>query len=151
MNDKLGTVSDKKLMMLRTIKAQENGLEIILEKEGIFKEVSIDPIKIRQVIFNVIDNAIKYSEEGKIGVSLKQDSKRCLVTVKDSGAGMTKEEVEHVFKRFTRGRAGIDKWIQGTGLGLYLAKQYVELHKGRIWAESEGVGKGSRFFIEIPV
>tara|TARA_Y100000310_G_C20293717_1_gene628378 strand:- start:326 stop:523 length:198 start_codon:yes stop_codon:yes gene_type:complete len=64
---------------------------------------------------------------------------------------MSKEELRHLFESFSRGKAGTKMWTEGAGLGLYIAKQFVEMHKGRIWATSLGKGKGSTFFVELPV
>jgi len=69
----------------------------------------------------------------------------------DTGIGMEKEETEKIFESFVRGERGMGIWIKGAGLGLYLARKYVELHKGRIWARSFGRDKGSTFYIELPI
>lgn len=130
--------------------AEEKGLKIRWTKPKDIKKIKADRIKIRQVIFNVVDNAIKYTQEGEINIKLTDENGKLLLAIKDTGEGMTEEEQEKIFESFTRGRAGIDRWVQGTGLGLYLAKRYIELHEGRIWADSDGKGKGSTFFIEIP-
>ncbi|MBU0476444.1 ATP-binding protein [Patescibacteria group bacterium] len=61
------------------------------------------------------------------------------------------EERKRIFESFARGAAGTALWIEGAGLGLYVAKKYLELHQGKIWAESEGKGKGSTFYIELPI
>jgi len=62
-----------------------------------------------------------------------------------------KEEQKRIFESFARGAAGTALWIEGAGLGLYVAKKYLELHQGKIWAESKGKGKGSTFYIELPM
>lgn len=64
---------------------------------------------------------------------------------------MTEEEEKKIFESFTRGAAGLAYWIEGAGLGLYVAKKYVGLHQGKIWAESKGKGKGSIFYVELPI
>ncbi len=64
---------------------------------------------------------------------------------------MTKEEQNNAFESFTRGTAGINLFTEGTGLGLYVAKKFLELHKANIWAKSAGKGKGSAFYVEIPI
>ncbi|MDZ4232078.1 MAG: ATP-binding protein, partial [Candidatus Pacearchaeota archaeon] len=74
-----------------------------------------------------------------------------VISVKDTGEGMAKEEIEHLFESFSRGKAGSKMWTEGAGLGLYIAKQFVSMHKGRIKAESPGKGKGSTFTVELPV
>jgi len=82
---------------------------------------------------------------------IKDKVNKVRVTISDTGEGMTKEELSKMFQSFSRGMAGTKLYTQGAGLGLYVARKYMEMHKGKIWAESEGKGKGSTFYIEIPV
>jgi len=107
------------------------------------------------VIMNIIDNAIKYTAKGGIEVSVRlwmdESDQRVLVKIKDTGAGMDKKQLSQIFKKFKRGKAGETSWSKGAGLGLFIAKKFVELHKGKIWAESKGIGKGTKFFIELPI
>lgn len=107
-----------------------------------------DKEKLRQIIVNIIDNSIKYTKEGKILVNLDSQNGKILLSIKDTGAGVSKEEKENLFKKFSRGE-GSKLNASGSGLGLYLVKEIVEAHKGRVWVESEGVGKGSTFFVEL--
>jgi signal transduction histidine kinase len=108
--------------------------------------------KIKQVITNFVDNAIKYTEHGTIDVSLVTDSEKgkARIVIKDTGVGMSKETIANLFEKFTRARGASKINATGTGLGLFVAKQLVEGHKGRVWVESEGEGKGSTFYIELP-
>ncbi len=131
-------------------KAEEKGLKLVFNKPQKLGKIRLDKLKIRQVIFNVIDNAIKYTDEGRVEVEVRDEETKVIITVKDTGEGLTKEEEKRIFESFTRGQAGIDKWVKGVGLGLYLSKKYVEFHNGRVWASSEGKGKGSTFYIELP-
>jgi len=132
--------------------AEKKKLEMIFQKPKIsFPEIEIDELKIRQVILNLIDNAIRYTHKGEIQIKTKKTNKKLQISVKDTGEGLTKEEQRKIFESFTRGAAGITHWIEGAGLGLYVAKRYVELHKGKIWVESKGKGRGSIFFVELPV
>jgi len=130
-------------------RAEAKGLKLEWEApaEPILAEA--DSIKIRQIILNIIDNAVKYTVKGKIEVIVKDLGAKVRIIVKDTGEGLTKEEKEEIFESFTRGAAGLRFSIQGTGLGLYLAKKYIELHGGKIWAESEGEAKGSSFYVEL--
>ena len=73
------------------------------------------------------------------------------IAVRDTGEGLGAEEKKSIFGGFTRGEAGINLFVEGTGLGLSVAKKYVDLHKGRIWAESPGKGRGSTFYVELPL
>jgi len=130
---------------------KEKGIYLKFEKpKPPLPPIMIDRDKFRQVILNLVDNAIKYTQKGGIKVTLEKKNSHYLVKVKDTGEGMTKEEISSLFKSFSRGKAGSALWTEGAGLGLYVAKKFVDMHKGKIWAESEGIGKGSTFFVEIP-
>ena len=135
------------------IKADEKKLKLSFKKSAKkLPMITADTEKIRSVITNLIDNAIRYTEQGSITiVSSLKDAKTIHIEIQDTGAGMEKDEMRELFKSFSRGGAGNTFWTEGTGLGLYVAKQFVDMHKGKIWAESPGKGKGSTFFIEIPV
>ncbi len=134
-----------------SIIAKKKGLNLICENDH--KEpytVNGDMEKIRQVILNLIDNSIKYTKEGSINITLKKDdkTKKILWAVSDTGMGMTPEIKATLFQKFSRGEGGKVN-AGGSGLGLYLAKEIVEGHKGRVWVESDGPGKGSTFFVEL--
>lgn len=114
--------------------------------------VKADKEKLRQVLMNLIDNAIKYTPDGSIGIKLvKTPDGKARLSVKDTGIGMDKEELPVLFGKFVRGKKTQQLWTEGTGLGLYVARKIIEEHKGSIWAESEGEGKGSTFYVELPV
>jgi signal transduction histidine kinase len=100
---------------------------------------------------NLIDNSIKYMEKGGTTVRLQIVDSRLQIIVSDTGMGITKEDLPRLFESFSRGRNGAIGRPEGTGLGLYIARRFVEMHKGRVWAESEGKGKGSVFYIELPI
>ena len=110
-----------------------------------------DGVKLKQVFLNLIDNSIKYTKKGLITVSLFENTQEKTITfsVKDSGAGVTAETKKKLFTKFSRGEAGILN-SGGSGLGLYLAQEIVQAHKGRIIVESEGTGKGSIFSVVLP-
>ncbi len=112
--------------------------------------VNADQGKIKQVIGNLIDNSIKYTPKGSIHVWLSRNpNNKILITISDTGVGINPEVLPRLFEKFTRAPDASKTNIMGTGLGLYVAKKMVEAHNGRVWAESEGVGKGSSFFIEL--
>lgn len=141
------------------IKAKEKKLKIILLKpEPPLPLLLIDPAKLRNILLNILDNAIKYTKKGSITVTITPipknrnlETKNVLIGIKDTGEGMSKQELLHLFESFSRGKAGNKMWTEGAGLGLYIAKKFVEMHKGKIWAESEGKEKGSTFFVELPI
>jgi len=114
-------------------------------------KVFLDKAKIRQVVLNIIDNAIKYTQTGGITIDYKQKNGLCRLEIKDTGEGMTRAEISRLFKSFSRGAAGKRTWTEGAGLGLYIAKNFTEMHNGRIWVESTGKQKGSTFYIELPI
>lgn len=112
--------------------------------------INADPDKFKQVIMNVIDNSVKYTKEGSISLSLEKKDGKIVFAVKDTGIGMDPAIIPKLFDKFIRASNANEANIRGTGLGLYVAKQIVLAHQGRIWAESEGEGKGSQFYVELP-
>jgi signal transduction histidine kinase len=114
-------------------------------------KVLIDKEKMRQVIMNVVDNAIRYTEKGGVEIKLKTKNEKLKIEVSDTGEGLTKYELSKMFESFSRGAAGTRLYTEGVGLGLYVAKKFVEMHNGKIWTESKGKGKGSTFYIELPI
>jgi signal transduction histidine kinase len=114
--------------------------------------VPVDPGRLEQVLSNLIGNAIKYSPGGgPIEVTIGEDVQRneALLSIRDSGIGIPQQEQAHIFARFVRAGNARALGIGGTGLGLYLCRELVELHRGRIWFESSE-GKGSTFYITLP-
>jgi signal transduction histidine kinase len=114
-------------------------------------KIQADFFRLRQVFLNLIDNALKYTNKGKIEIKAEKIGSNLKISFTDTGEGLEKGEKEGIFGSFTRGKAGINYWVEGSGFGLYLARKYVEMHKGRIWAESKGKGQGSTFCVELPV
>lgn len=117
-------------------------------KDGDYS-VLADEVKLKQVIVNVVDNAIKYTPEGSIDVYLESKSDWIQVRVKDSGVGIEKDDVERLFAKFVRAKDAHRHNTHGSGLGMYLAKMIIDAHHGHIRAESEGKGKGTMFVIEL--
>lgn len=111
--------------------------------------VKADPDRMREVVTNIFDNAIKYTESGKVSVGLTGDEHVVQMYVRDTGPGIPAEDVPHLFQKFYRVDNSATRTIGGTGLGLFICRKIVELYQGRIWVESE-VGKGSSFFINLP-
>lgn len=110
---------------------------------------SIDRDFMQEVMNNLIENAIKYTPSGWITVNVKADDHNVQIIVEDTGIGIPRDETEHIFQKFYRVDNSDTREIGGTGLGLALTKQRVELMNGKIWAESEQ-GKGSRFIVMLP-
>lgn len=133
------------------INAQNKELTLkLVSPKPVLDKITIDADKIRQAILNLVDNAIKYTKEGGITIELEQKENRQLVKISDSGEGLTKDEIDSLFKMFSRSTAGQQFHTEGMGIGLYVAKQFVQMHQGKIWVESKGKGKGSTFLIELP-
>jgi signal transduction histidine kinase len=124
-------------------------IEIITEFEPLFP-VAVDPDLIRQVFSNIIENAIKYSsEDTQIRVQSQEKEGFVWVTVVDQGVGIAEDELPYVFSQFFRSKNAKSSPIKGSGLGLYLAKYFAELHKGELFVEST-YGKGSSFTLKLP-
>lgn len=114
-----------------------------------------DALKLKQVFTNIIDNAIKFTNHGFIRVLLSrnEETKKIRIAISDTGAGMDFNTILHLFKRFDEeltSNRGKSVGMSPGGLGLYVSHQIVKAHGGNIWAQSEGMGKGSTFFIELP-
>ncbi|HZL08210.1 MAG TPA: ATP-binding protein [Candidatus Dormibacteraeota bacterium] len=152
-----------------------NDLRLVAEKKGLFVEfvtgagstinatvvrggehtvqplyyVRVDPDRLREVITNLFDNAVKYTPEGKISIGLTGNEKVAQCYVRDTGPGIPPDDVPHLFQKFYRVDSSATRTIGGTGLGLFICRKIIELYNGRIWVESE-LGKGSSFYINLP-
>ncbi len=101
---------------------------------------------------NIIDNSIKYTLAGSVNLSIAPvKDKKVLFTIQDTGIGITPEDMKNLFTEGGHGKESIKINVDSTGFGLYIVKSIIEAHHGRVWAESDGAGKGSRFLIELPV
>ncbi len=111
---------------------------------------SVDPNFTQEIVGNLIENAIKYTPEGgSVHVNVRGDADRAVISVKDSGIGISAEDLGHIFQKFYRADNSQTRTAGGTGLGLYLVKQRVEAMGGKVWAESQ-YGRGSTFFVSLP-
>lgn len=161
-------------------KALKHGIELLTELDGVPEVVEGDERKLKQVVFNLLSNAVKFTPDGgrvriradlvsrangywvgkdgrKLfisgdeGTQLDGSKNWVWVAVKDTGIGIQEQDLERIFEPFEQVEGTASRKYQGTGLGLSLTRRMVELHGGRIWAESEGLGKGSTFSFLIPV
>ena len=130
--------------------ARENGIELdCAAKETM--EVNGDALKLQQVVYNIIDNAIKYTPRGgSVTATISRQGKKALLTIQDTGIGIPAEDLPHIFDRFYRVDKARSRETGGTGLGLSIVRQIVQLHGGDIRAESEP-GKGTAFIVELPL
>lgn len=111
-----------------------------------------DEEEVRAAVSNLIDNAVKYSgKDVHIAVRVERDDHRVSVRVQDRGPGIPKSELKQIFKRFYRVPGPLASSVKGTGLGLFIVRSVARRHGGRVWAESEGPGRGSTFILEFPV
>ncbi|KKW24682.1 MAG: PAS/PAC sensor signal transduction histidine kinase [Candidatus Kaiserbacteria bacterium GW2011_GWB1_52_6] len=129
--------------------ALQKGLELKKELDASENlHIKADQEKMKEVIGNIIDNSLKYTPSGSITVAAHRHGVHVRIVVSDTGVGIPAETLPHLFKKFSRADAQKVN-ILGTGVGLYLAKTFIDAMGGRIWAESEGKDKGSRFIIEF--
>jgi signal transduction histidine kinase len=130
--------------------AAEKNIQIVVELEPLFS-IKFDVKLMRRVLSNLVENAIKYSPPNShITLRSREEGNWVRVLVADEGIGIAPEEQQKVFAKFYRGRNATSRDIKGTGLGLYLVKYFVELHKGMVELKSE-LGKGSTFTVSLPV
>ncbi len=143
------------------LKAQEKNLQLIYEPHAernlksserrlspIFY-INVDPDHFREIVDNLIENAIKYTPSGNVSVNLVGDTEKIQISIVDTGIGIPKEDIPHLFQKFYRIDNSDTREIGGTGLGLYLCRKLTEQMGGTIWVEST-YQKGSTFYIEFP-
>lgn len=125
----------------------------VVQSKETMPMLSLDANKIREVLSNIIDNAIKYTPEGgSITIAYERHDGECVsVIVTDTGMGIDPNDLPHLFKKFERGSGAERVNVSSTGLGLYVARKFVEAHQGTITAHSDGKGKGSKFVLELPI
>lgn len=147
-----GLLSDSLIVIQE--KAFQRGLVVSLtiaeELENL--DIQADELKLKQVLFNLLSNATKFTPSGG-SVMLKADREdgEVIITVTDTGTGIDPKDQERIFREFEQVDSSYSRQAEGTGLGLALARRLVQLHGGRIWVQSEGPGKGSSFAFSIPM
>jgi signal transduction histidine kinase len=130
-------------------RASRGGIDIDLTTEPEEITIAADERRLRQVVFNLLSNAVKFTPpDGRVDVSARLDDGQVEIAVADTGPGIAGEDLQTIFEEFEQ--AGDGKQAEGTGLGLPLSRKLVELHGGRLWAESEP-GHGSIFRFTLPV
>lgn len=162
-NLRKGTVAyDKKPFDLKTsIEEAVHDLLPAAQKKGVILDFAAssgdytilgDEAKIRRhVIRNLVDNSIHYTMQGTIHVSLSRNAQSIHFSVKDTGVGITKDDMKNLFTEGGHGKESMKVNADSTGYGLFIAKQVTEAHSGKIWAQSKGKGQGSEFIVELPV
>ena len=129
--------------------AKTKGLEMGASVSTAVGRVFADGPKLKQVLLNLLGNAIKFTESGSVWVSAERQGAELRVSVRDTGIGVPVEDAERIFESFQQGKSGMSGKYQGTGLGLAICRQLVEMHGGRIWVKSTP-GQGSTFSFTIP-
>jgi signal transduction histidine kinase len=131
--------------------ARAKGVKLEMKLHGLPPRIRLDREAIRNAVFNILDNAVKYTDQGRIFLEAAVEGRDLLISVSDTGAGLTPQDLAHLFKKFSRGEEAKKHAIDGSGLGLYVSKRLVEEMGGTISAGSGGLGKGSTFRIKIPL
>jgi signal transduction histidine kinase len=129
--------------------AKTKKLEMTADVSPEVGRVFADGPKLKQVLLNLLGNAIKFTESGSVRVTAERQGAELRISVKDTGIGVPAEDTERIFESFQQGKSGVSGKYQGTGLGLAISRQLVEMHGGRIWVKS-GSGQGSIFTFTIP-
>jgi len=157
-------------------KSMKHGIRLRMEIEGIPERIQGDERKLKQILYNLLSNAMKFTADGgkvtlaagrlfcrdqqwtrgnggvePIPLAPSADGEWVDISIRDTGIGLKPEDLGRIFAPFEQADNSAGRRYQGTGLGLSLTRQFVELHGGKIWAESEGEGKGSDFKFLIPV
>jgi signal transduction histidine kinase/CheY-like chemotaxis protein len=129
---------------------EARGLALHIEVEPNLPRLWVDPTRIRQVLFNLLNNAARFTEQGSVAVSVCQQGQEVRFAVADTGVGIASEDIPRIFDEFHQADGGTRRRHEGAGLGLAISRRFVELHGGRIWVESQ-VSKGSTFFFSLPM
>ena len=132
-------------------KAEEKGIVLKSSIQDNFPKVIIgDPVRLNQILMNLVGNAIKFTDSGFVEINLSYENDEIKVSISDSGIGISQDQLKTIFDSFKQGSNISKSNYGGTGLGLSITKQLIELQNGKIWAESV-LGKGSTFFFELPL
>jgi signal transduction histidine kinase len=137
--------------VIERFSTQTDKHKFVLRFDADLPPVFADETRLRQVLDNLVSNAIKYSPEGgTVEIGARDDGNQIVVYVQDQGVGLSAPEQTRIFERFYRVDGALSRKTQGTGLGLYLSRAIVEAHGGRMWVESTP-GKGSTFYFSLPL
>ncbi|MBZ0305948.1 MAG: GAF domain-containing protein, partial [Anaerolineae bacterium] len=132
------------------ILVKDKPVDLVLEFDPQLDTIIADRIRLQQIMNNLISNAVKFTEQGKISVCVSRQDGVTLFKVVDTGMGIPPDKLDLIFERFRQADQSSTRRAGGTGLGLAITRQLIEMHGGKIWVESE-VGKGSTFAFNIPV
>ena len=131
--------------------AKHKGIGLKLVKPEGHLTANADSGKLKVALYNLVDNAIKYTNKGGVTISVKNKTS-LRIMIKDTGIGMTPEELKNVFhKTFERGKEAKQVFATGRGIGLFITSQIIKAHNGKVWVESQGRGKGSTSYVQLPI
>ncbi len=150
---KIKGLLESSLVMIKE-KALVHGINLSIHTTGDLEglEIMADERKLKQVMFNLLSNAAKFTPDGgSITVEGRTKGNEIVISVSDTGIGIAPKDMEKLFEKFYQASGSLKDKTPGTGLGLSLTKAFLEMHGGKIWAESKGVGKGSRFTFTLPI
>jgi len=134
------------------IEAEKKGIYLKFKKLNRIPMIKADYAKLREAIYNIVNNGIKYTEKGGITIFLEMKNKRLKIMIQDTGIGIGKKEINSLFeKTFERSKGAQKLYTLGRGIGLYISSSIIKAHNGKIWAESSGENSGSTFYIELPI
>lgn len=125
------------------------GINFITEVEPDLPLVYVDRTRIRQVLLNLVNNSLRFTDSGSVAVRVNKQEDTLIVCVEDTGMGIPEEDLERLFEEFNQVKSESWRRRGGAGLGLAISRRFIELHGGKMWVESQ-VGKGSRFFFSLP-
>jgi signal transduction histidine kinase len=147
----LGAVIERCIERVRTL--HKVSAEALAYRPGPPVTIVGDADEVQAAVSNLIDNAVKYSgSDVRVTVeTAKVDGKYVALRVTDHGPGIEKTELKRIFKRFYRVPGAVATRVKGTGLGLYIVRSVAKRHGGRVWAESEGPGRGATFVLQLPI
>lgn len=129
--------------------AQDKSLDLLLDLDEAIQFITADRTRLRQVLWNIMGNAIKFTQKGSVTLRIAAKAQHLLVSIKDTGIGIDEANIPIVFEQFRQVDGSLERVAGGTGLGMPISKKLVELHGGDIWVESV-VGQGSTFFFTLP-
>ncbi|MFP4661522.1 MAG: sensor histidine kinase [Halanaerobiales bacterium] len=147
--DIVATVKDFVLSIEEYVESKERKFEFISNVDN--KVIAVDPENLERVILNLISNAVKFTETGdSISVNLIAKEESVDIVISDTGIGIDEDKQKHIFELFRQADESFSRRAEGSGIGLYIVKQIIDLHDGEVWVESEK-GKGSSFYLRFPV
>lgn len=145
----LAELVDRAVAMVRPL-LEKKHLTLNVDLPAKLQPITCDGTRVRQVLVNLLSNAVRHTDIGGVSVSVGHKQGHVIFCVHDTGPGIPPEEAAHIFEPFYRGTFGARRHEEGSGLGLSISKQFIEMHDGKMWLRSE-VGVGSEFYFSLPV